>query len=73
MIYNPYLAQQLREERVKDALRRAEQVRLTRATKGAGVADQSALRGLLIKIRDLGLPLISVHRIEPDLPVLQQR
>ncbi len=25
------------------------------------VADQSALHGLLIKIRDLGLPLIAVH------------
>jgi len=73
MMYNPYLAQQLREERVKDALRRAEQVRLIRAAKGAGGADQSALHGLLIKIRDLGLPLISVHRIEPDLSVLQQR
>ena len=31
------------------------------------VADQSALHGLLIKIRDLGLPLLSVNRIEPDL------
>ena len=73
MMYNSYLAQQLREERVKDALRRAEQTRLIRAAKGVGMADQAALHGLLIKIRDLGLPLISVHRIEPDLPVLQQR
>ena len=31
------------------------------------VADQPALHGLLIKIRDLGLPLLSVNRIEPDL------
>ena len=73
MCFNPFLAQQLREERVKDALRNAEQVRLIRMAKGTGVADQAALRGLLIKIRDLGLPLISAHRIEPDLPVLQQR
>ena len=29
------------------------------------VADQSALHGLLIKIRDLNLKLISVHRINP--------
>jgi hypothetical protein len=36
-----------------------------------GVADQLALRGLL-KIRDLAQPLVSVHRIKPDLPVAQQ-
>lgn len=29
------------------------------------VADQAALHGLLIKVRDLGLPLISVSRVEP--------
>jgi hypothetical protein len=28
------------------------------------VADQSALHGLLAKIRDLGLPLLSVKRLE---------
>lgn len=28
--------------------------------------DQSALHGLLRKVRDLGMPLISVNRIEPD-------
>ena len=28
------------------------------------VADQSALHGLISKIRDLGLPLISVRRVE---------
>ena len=30
------------------------------------VADQSALHGLLAKIRDLGLPLLSVKRVEDD-------
>jgi len=30
--------------------------------------DQAALHGLLGKVRDLGLPLISVNRVEPDHP-----
>jgi len=32
------------------------------------VVDQSALHGLLQKVRDVGLPLISVTPIEPDQP-----
>ena len=41
------------------------------STKGAdtiltgSVADQAALHGLLIRIRDLNLTLLSVERIEP--------
>lgn len=30
------------------------------------IVDQSALHGLLAKIRDLGMPIISVRRIETD-------
>ncbi len=29
------------------------------------VADQSALHGLLQKVRDVGLPLISINRADP--------
>lgn len=29
------------------------------------LADQAALRGLLTRVRDLGLCLISVHRLDP--------
>ena len=35
------------------------------------VVDQAALYGLLKKVRDLGMPLVSVNRIEPwetDIP-----
>ena len=32
------------------------------------VADQSALHGLLQRIRDLSLPLISVARVDPSNP-----
>ena len=39
------------------------------------VVDQAALHGLLKKVRDLGMPLISVIRIEPgraDAPDVEQ-
>jgi hypothetical protein len=32
------------------------------------VADQSALHGLLQKVRDLGVPLVSVTQVEPGRP-----
>jgi hypothetical protein len=32
------------------------------------VVDEAALYGLLAKVRDIGLPLVSVTQIEPDHP-----
>lgn len=32
------------------------------------VVDQAALHGLLRKVRDVGLPLVSVLQVEPDQP-----
>ena len=32
------------------------------------IADQAALHGLLQRVRDVGLPLVSVIRLEPDQP-----
>lgn len=36
------------------------------------VVDQSALYGLLRKVRDLGMPLVSVNRLEPGLADAKQ-
>jgi hypothetical protein len=32
------------------------------------IADQAALHGVLQRVRDLGLPLVSVNRVEGDEP-----
>jgi hypothetical protein len=40
------------------------------------ITDQAALHGLLQKVRDVGLPLVSVNRIEPhspDVPAVEPR
>ncbi len=34
------------------------------------VVDQAALQGLLKKVRDLGMPLVSVNPVEPGPPTL---
>jgi len=36
------------------------------------VVDQAALHGLLKKIRDLGMPLLSVITVEPEQPTLTE-
>ena len=36
------------------------------------VVDQAALFGLLKKVRDLGMPLVSVNRVEPGKPDISE-
>ena len=48
-----------------------EGLRITREDNGdtlitGPVVDQAALHGLLKKVRDLGMPLLSVDRVPPD-------
>jgi len=48
-----------------------EGLRVTSDTPGessicGAIADQAALHGLLAKVRDLGLVLVEVRRIDPD-------
>jgi hypothetical protein len=34
------------------------------------IVDQAALHGLLQKVRDIGLPLVSVTQLDPDRPAI---
>ena len=48
-----------------------EGLRITREDNGdtlitGPVVDQAALHGLIKKVRDLGMPLLSVDRVQPD-------
>ena len=43
----------------------------TTAIRGS-VVDQAALHGLLHKVRDIGLPLVSVTRVHPESPINHQ-
>ncbi len=36
------------------------------------VADQAALHGLLKRVRDAGMPLLSVHAVAPDTKDVQE-
>ncbi len=48
-----------------DGMRLSEQPGGTTVLRGP-VVDQAALHGLLQRLRDLGLPLLSVTRLEPE-------
>jgi len=37
------------------------------------IADQAALHGLLQRVRDLGLPLVSITQVEADQPTTDPR
>ena len=49
-----------------DGLALSHEVGGTTLLKGL-VTDQAALHGLLQRVRDLGVPLVSVNRADPDL------
>ena len=66
MLLNPFRAQMLVEERMKDALREAEQARLVRVAQEARAANHPASAGLLVKMRDLALRLASLSRVKAD-------
>jgi hypothetical protein len=53
-----------------DGLTLAQQPDGTTVIDAPGI-DQAALHGLLVRIRDAGLRLISVDRLEPDRPAWQ--
>ena len=67
LVHRPRLSERLDREPHQ---RRGDGLTLTRESDGSTliegpVVDQAALHGLLQKVRDIGLPLVSVRQVDP--------
>ena len=72
MLTNPFLAQQLKEEHVKDRLREAEQAWLLRAAKNAALTDKPSSRGLVGRLHDLFRTRVFVYRVRSALAKMER-
>ncbi len=66
MIFNPFLAQQLGKEYLKERRREAERERQIRAALMAARAEKSPSSGLVGRLQRLVLVLTFIHRAEPE-------